>query len=531
MELIRSLLEQQPLMALFLTIALGYLVGEINIKGFSLGVGAVLFVALAMGWFAPKSVPSPMVGTLGLALFLYGVGIQYGKQFFVGLTSRDGLLANVMALTGVIAAGVVSLLFIKLMDLNLGHALGLFAGSGTSTPTLQAAIATLGNDDPAVGYSVAYPFGVAGPILLLYSMFMLVKPKIQIAMGAGIELLEITVRNPELFGKSFADLTPALPAGVQIVALRRDGRNQHASPNLVIAENDVVLATASTKEALWQAGTMVGEPAPGRLVKDRRDLDYLRVFASRPAVIGRTLADLQLPGNKGSILVQIRRGDSDLLPREDLVLEFGDRVGVFAHRDDFEAMRKYFGDSIKGSVEFSYISIGIGMALGFLVGAIQIPLPAIGKFAVGLAGVLIVALILGKLRRTGGMNWTIPLSANLLIRNLGLTLFLAQVGMASGPKFAATVTQTGLTMLLLGAVVLLALVVPILVLGLFVFRRPFDEVAGIISGACGNPAILAYSNKLTPTDRPDIAYAMIFPGMTILKILFVDIVPAFYRGG
>ncbi len=518
-------------MALFLTIALGYVVGEINIKGFSLGVGAVLFVALAVGWFAPKSVPSPMVGTLGLALFLYGVGIHYGKQFFVGLTSRAGLLSNVMALTGVVASGAVSLLLMKLVDLKLGHALGLFAGSGTSTPTLQAAIATLGNDDPAVGYSVAYPFGVAGPILLLYSTFIFLKPKIQIQTGAGIELLEIAVRNPELFGKSFGELTPALPASVQVVAVRRHDRNEPASPNLVVAENDVVLATASTKEALSQAATMLGQPAPGTLVKDRRDLDYVRVFASRPAVIGRTLADLQLPGNKASIVVQIRRGDSDILPRPDLVLEFGDRVGLFAHRDDFAAMRKYFGDSIKGTVEFSYISIGIGMAFGFLVGAIEIPLPGVGKLALGLAGVLIVALILGKLRRTGGMNWTIPLSANLLIRNLGLTLFLAQVGMSSGPKFAATVTQTGFMMLGLGAVVLVALVLPILILGLFVFRRPYDEVAGIISGACGNPAILAYVNKLTPTDQPDIAYAMIFPGMTIVKILFVDIAPAFYGGG
>jgi putative transport protein len=491
----------------------------------------VLFVALAMGWFAPKSVPSAMIGTLGLALFLYGVGIQYGRQFFIGLTSRDGLLANVMALTGVMAAGAVSLIFMKTMNLKLGHALGLFAGSGTSTPTLQAAIATLGNDDPAVAYSVAYPFGVAGPILFLYFGFMLVKPKIQIPTGSGMELLEIAVRNPELSGKSLGEITPALSAGVQIVALRRDGRNEPASPNLIIAANDVVLAVASTKEALAQAGMLLGEPAPGRLVKDRRDLDYLRVFASRPTVVGRTLADLELPGEKASILVQVRRGDSDLLPRPDLVLEFGDRVGVLAHRDDFAAMRKYFGDSIKGTAEFSYISIGIGMALGFLIGAIQIPLPGIGKLAVGLAGVLIMALILGKVRRTGGMNWTIPLSANLVIRNLGLTLFLAQVGMASGPKFAATVTETGFVMLGLGAVVLIALVVPILILGLFVFRRPFDEVAGIVSGACGNPAILAYTNRLTPTDRPDIAFAMIFPGMTIVKILFVDIAPAFFRNG
>ena len=182
------------------------------------------------------------------------------------------------------------------------------------------------------------------------------------------------------------------------------------------------------------------------------------MFASRPTVVGRTLGDLDLPGEKASVLVQVRRGDTDILPRPDLVLEFGDRVGVLAHRGDFAAMRKYFGDSIKGTAEFSYISIGIGMALGFLIGAIQLPLPGIGKLSVGLAGVLIMALILGKLRRTGGMNWTIPLSANLVIRNLGLTLFLAQVGMASGPKFAATVTETGLVMLGLGAVVLVALV-------------------------------------------------------------------------
>ena len=526
MELIKTLLEQQPLMALFLTIALGYLVGEINVKGFSLGVGAVLFVALGIGWFAPKSVPSPMVGTLGLALFLYGVGIHYGKQFFIGLTSRAGLQANLMALTGVLTAGAVSLGLMKMMNLKLGHALGLFAGSGTSTPTLQAAIATLGNDDPAVGYSVAYPFGVAGPILFLYFAFMLLKPKIEIPTGNDLEMLEIALRNPELSGKSLGDLMTTLPAGVQIAALRRDGRNEPASPGFVIAENDVMLAVASTKEALAQAGAMLGEPAHGRLLKDRRDLDYLRVFASRPTVVGRTLGDLVLPGDKASIVAQVRRGDTDILPRPDLVLEFGDRVGVLAHRSDFAAMRKYFGDSIKGTAEFSYISIGIGVALGFLIGAIQLPLPGVGKLSVGLAGVLIAALVLGKLRHTGGMNWTIPLSANLVIRNLGLTLFLAQVGMASGPKFAATITETGFVMLGLGAVVLVALVVPILILGLFVFRRPYDEVAGI--GACGNAAILGYANKLTPTDRPDIAYAMIFPGMTIVKILFVDIVPAFF---
>ena len=124
------------------------------------------------------------------------------------------------------------------------------------------------------------------------------------------------------------------------------------------------------------------------------------------------------------------------------------------------------------------------------------------------------------------MNWTIPLFANTGLAQFRLTLFLAQVGMASGPKFAATVADNGFVMLGMGAVVLLTLALPILILGLFVFRLPYDEVAGIIAGACGNPAVLAYANRLAPTDKAEIGYAMIFPGMTIVKILFVDIVPA-----
>jgi putative transport protein len=524
MELIKTFLEQQPMMALFLTIAIGYLVGEINIKGFSLGVGAVLFVALAMGWFAPKSVPAAMVGTLGLALFLYTVGVQYGKQFFIGLTSRNGRRANVMALTGVLLAGAVSLVFVKTTGVTMGYALGLFAGSGTSTPTLQAAIEALRNNDPAVGYSVSYPFGVAGPILFLYVAFMILKPKVETSASTGLEMLEILVRNAELTGKTLAEVMTTLPSGVQIVARRRAGRNEPASPTAVVAENDVLLAVGASKEALGQAGKSLGEEAPGHLVKDREHMDYLRVFASRPTVVGRPLGDLHLPGENGSVILHVRRGDTDLLAQPDLVLEFGDRVGLLADRGRFLAMRKFFGDSIKGTAEFSYISIGLGMALGFLIGAVKVPLPIIGKLVVGLAGVLIVGLILGRLRRTGGMNWTIPLSANLVLRNFGLTLFLAQVGMSSGPKFAATVTQSGFQMLGLGAAVLVALVLPVMVLGLFVYRMSFDEVAGIVAGACGNPAILAYSNRLAPTDKPDLGYAMIFPGMTIVKILFVDIV-------
>src|SRR5688572_23596345 len=519
MDSLRTVLEQQPLMALFLTIAIGYLAGEINIKGLSLGVGAVLFVALAMGWFAPAAAPAPIIGTFGLALFLYAVGVQYGRQFFAGLKSADGLRANLLALSGVLLAGATSLLLMQMNGLGLGRARGLLPASSTSTPALQAAISTLGNDDPAIGYSVAYPFGVAGPILLLYIAFAFLKPRIDVPMSSRLELLEIGLTHPQFFGKRVRDLMPALPPQVQIVALRRGDYNQPASLNSVMAENDVLLAVGPTRTVLDQVQTILGEAAPGDVTADRRDLDYLRVFASRPAVVGRMLGALTLPCEKPSIVAHVLRGDGDLQARPDVVLEYGDRVGILANRADFPALRRFFGDSIKGTAEFSYISIGLGMALGLLLGAIGFPVPGVGTVALGLSGVLITALVLGNLRRTAGLNWTMPLSANLVLRNLGLTLFLAQVGIASGPKFVATVSDTGLLMLGLGALVLMALVLPPVLLGLFVFRMPYDEVAGIVAGACGNPAILAYSSRLAPTDAVDIGYATIFPGMTIVKIL------------
>lgn len=524
MEFVKGLLEQQPLMALFLTIAIGYLVGAINLKGFSLGAGAVLFVALAVGWFAPKSAPAPMVGTFGLAIFLYAVGIQYGKQFFQGLTSADGIKANVMSLTGVLFSGVVCMLFIRLFAIPPGHALGLFAGGGTSTATLQAAILTLGNNDAAVGYSVAYPFGVAGPILALYLTFIIMKPKVEVA-NTSMELLEIALRNPGFIGKRLGEVMDTLPAGVKIVALRHEHHNFAASRDIVMAEDDVVLALGPDRDILDKLRQDLGESAPGRISKDRSDIDYLRVFASKPDVVGRALGDLDMPGGNG-LVVQVRRGDVDLLPQPDLVLEYGDRVGVFANRSEFPSLRKYFGDSIKATAEFSYISIGLGMALGFLLGAISVTLPGVGKVSLGLAGVLIAGLVLGKLRRTGKIHWTMPLSANVVLRNLGLTIFLAQVGMSSGPKFAATVSATGFLMLGLSCVAVAALVLPVLLMGLFLFRMPFDQVSGIVAGATGNPAIVAYASKLAPTEKPDVGYAMIFPGMTIVKILFVNMIPA-----
>ena len=173
----------------------------------------------------------------------------------------------------------------------------------------------------------------------------------------------------------------------------------------------------------------------------------------------------------------------------------------------------------------SFIGIGLGAALGLGLGAIPIYLPGLGHFSLGFAGLLLVALILGKIRKTGRITWTMPVPANLALRNFGLSLFLAQVGMASGETFVQTVTHSGVY-LLVGIVFVTVLSLVVLLLSLHVFKLPFDMAAGVMSGATGNPAIIAFTSRTLGTDKPDIGYAMIFPSMTILKIVMVHILGA-----
>ena len=414
MDWLRALLETSPMTALLLTIAAGYLVGEVNLKGFALGSGAVLFVGLACGAFAPKSAPPGMLGTLGLLLFLYCMGIQYGREWYRGLTSPEGLRANFAALCGLTAAAVASLTIYATEAASLPQALGMFAGSTTSTPTLQAILDALGNQDAAVGYSVTYPFGVAGPILCLYLYLALFKPKIESPPARRIQPVEISVRNAAWFGKPFPELQRQLPSGVQVAAIRDALQNRVPTSSTILGANDVLLVVGIDPVQIETARKIIGEGASSpAIAADRTDLDYIRAYASKRSVVGMPLGSLKIPGGFEYTYVQVRRGDTDLMPGDDLVLEFGDRVGVFCNRANFPAVRDFLGDSIKGTADFSYISVGVGAAVGLLAGMIPFPIPGVGRVTLGLAGVLLVALVLGTFRRTSGIVWTLPLSANL----------------------------------------------------------------------------------------------------------------------
>lgn len=520
MDAIRQLLEQSPLLAVFAAIGIGYAVGRISIGGFSLDVGAVLFAGLALGAFAPKSAPPGLVGSIGLVMFLYGIGIQYGRQFFAGLRGA-GLKWNLLSAIAVLGALVVALGVGEMAGIVPAHAMGLFAGALTSTPTLQAAIDAAGNREPAVGYSVAYPVGVIVPILCLFAFSKVVAARLA-PQPAPLAPLEIALGDGYQ-GVSVGEVMAGLPAGVDLVAVRQRQTNKLPAPELRLETGDSLLLFGQPA-ALEAAQQQLGRAGRGGLTGDRTSLDILRFFVSRGEVTGVPLGQLTLPAGTEAKIVEVRRGDGSMLADPSLVLEYGDRVTVIAARASMPVLRKHFGDSIKSTTEFSYVSVGLGMSLGVLLGLIPVPIPGVGTFTLGLAGgPLIAALVLGRFGRMGPLSWHMPLPANLTLRTFGLTLFLAAVGLGSGGPFVDALATTGLQFLATGTAIVLTGVLAGLLLGHYVFKMSTDDLFGLVSGVTGNAAILVFANRTVPSERVDAAYAIVFPSMTILKILCVQV--------
>lgn len=518
MAIIQGLLEGSPMLALFLAIGIGYALGQLPVLGVTFGAGAVLFSGLAIGAIAPHAAPPALVGTLGLLMFLYGTGIQYGKQCVSGLAG-PGLRWIALALVAVLAALFVAQALAAALGLPRGMAAGMFAGAGTSTSALQAALAAAGNADPAIGYGVAYPIGVIGPILLMSLMLRAVQPDLP-AAATSLRYAEVTLAE-DAAPRRLGDIAAGLPTGVQILGHRRDHHNQLPDPEAMVLSGHCLLLVGPPA-AIAACLPGLGTEEPGRLRKDREELDIARVIISKPAFRGRTLAEMPLPPFPIRI-AQIRRGDQLLPPDPGFVLEYGDVLQVLVAQGRQPEVLRHFGDSVKGNAELSFVSIGIGMALGLLVGLVAVPLPGGGSFSLGVAGgPLVVALFLGWRGSSFGIGWRMPVAANLVLRNFGLSIFLGQVAIASGRPFIDTVVAQGPAVLLAALLVLATLAGTVLLLGHFVLRIRFDDLLGICAGATGNPAILSGANRLLGSDRPDIGYAIVFPTMTIAKIVAVQ---------
>ena len=539
-----DLLVKSPLLLLFLVTAIGYPIGRIKIAGASLGVSAVLFVGLAIGAINPKLALPTVIFELGLVLFMYTIGVASGPGFVASLR-RKGLRDNGFVLLILIMAAALTLVAGRILNLTAPVAAGLFAGELTNTPALAGVIETVARNapadqvkqltaEPAIGYSVAYPMGVLGMILTLFFLArvwridQIAEAKRVHDIPTGIEPLvnqTVEVTQPSATGFPLSELAAERDWHVSF-ARRKHGETL----SLVTGETRLDLgdqvSLVGTAEDIQAVVARLGRPVDQSLMIDRSDYDFRRVFVSNSNILGLRLRELDINKRFGALVTRVRRGDVDILATGDTRLEPGDRVRVLAPPDRMPAVSKFFGDSYRALSEIDITSFGLGIALGMLLGMVPIPLPGGGSFTLGLAGgPLIVGMILGTLGRTGPIVWYLPYSANLTIRQLGLIMLLASIGLRSGYTFRTTFGASGgLSLFLTGAAITIFVALTTVIVGYKVLNIRFGLLSGLLAGLGTQPATLGFARDQADNDLPSVGYASVYPLATIAKIILAQVI-------
>lgn len=538
-----QLLLDNPLLLLFVIAAIGYPLGRIKIAGSSLGVAAVLFVGLAFGSLHPEMKLPEILYLLGLVLFVYTIGLSSGPGFFASLR-RKGLRDNGLVVATLLLATALTVWVQWLLHLEPTITAGLFAGSLTNTPALAAVLDLLKGRaagaaldqllaEPVVGYSIAYPVGVVGMLLAigitrrLWRVDFAREAAAHRDLGAGTSQLHnrtILVTRPEAARAPVGRLVGEAGWKVVFGRVRRGGQVTLVGAETVLAPGDLVSAVGDLSD-LERVTAFLGETSERQITLDRTEYDYRRIFVSNPRVAGHRLRDLNVQQQFGAIVTRVRRGDVELLPHGDTVLELGDRVRVVTQRDHMAAVSAFFGDSYRALSEVDVLTFSLGLALGLLLGFVPFPLPGGLDFRLGFAGgPLIVALVLGALGRTGPLVWSLPYSANLTLRQVGLVLFLAGIGTRAGYAFVATFQQAGgLSLFLAGALITVTTALALLWVGYHLFKIPFGLLIGILAGLQTQPAVLGFALSEAENDLPNIGYATVFPVATIVKILVAQL--------
>lgn len=519
-----EVLSSSPLLTIMVVVTVGAAVGVIPFGPLRFGAAGALFVGLVLGALEPGLGEGlALISSLGLALFVYTVGIAAGETFFSDLRRQMPLMGLGLGVIALVTALAV-LLGVR-FGLSDGMVAGILAGSLTATPALAAATEATGSADAGVGYSLAYPVGVVLSIIIVSLVVQRRWPGRKDPVPTTAEGL---VAESALVDRrtTLRDVPGWADESIKMSYLARDGRTRVLAPGEELLPSDEVLVVGAPS-AVKAAIDYLGHPLDRELTSDREAVDFRRFVVSSPSVAGRSVAQLNLPGRFGAVITRVRRGDSDLLARDGLVLQLGDRVLAVAPQPELAGLGDYLGDSERRISEVDALALGLGIVLGLLLGAVTISVPGGMQFSLGpAAGPLVVGMLLGAVHRTGPLIWDIPLSANLTIRQLGLLLFLAAVGLSSGPAFAAqALTRTGLRAGALAAIVVLVSAAVLLV-GARLMGLSAPRAAGGFAGFVGQPAILAFAVEKGRDERIESGYAALFALAIIGKIAAVQVIAA-----
>jgi putative transport protein len=477
----------------------------------------------------------------GLILFVFSIGLQVGPGFFSSFR-KGGLSLNVMAMIIVFTGGLITVIIHFATGLQMSVLVGIMSGAVTNTPGLGAAQQALGQisggqimPETGLGYAVAYPFGVLGIIITMFFIRKLLGINIneerirfnqyRFPKETLPERVSISVKNPEIFNKTIFEITRMTGHEIVISRLLRNGELILASSDTVLYENDIIIVVTQNKyvdEVLRLIGTKSEtDPAAisGRLISRR-------VIVTNRQVTGKHLSSLRLRTKYNVNITRIYRSGIELVASPRLRLEMGDRVLVVGEENSMENVTQELGNSIRRLNEPNLVPIFIGILLGVLLGSIPIKIPGIVRpISLGLAGgPLIVAILLSRYGYKFSLVSYITPGANLMLREVGIVLFLASVGITAGENFIPTLLSgKGFLWMGYGAIITL---VPLLTVGFIsakYLKKNYLEICGLLSGSMTDPPALAYANNLAESDAPAVAYATVYPLVMFLRIFLAQI--------
>ena len=522
-------------MILALVIALGIMLGKVKIAGVSLGVTGILFVGIAFSYFGMNIDEHLMhfLKEFGLILFVYSIGLQVGPGFFSSFR-KGGITLNKLAVL-VVALGVVTTVALYYVTgLPMTTMVGVMSGAVTNTPGLGAAQQAFsdlhaGADAPdiATGYALAYPLGVIGAILTLLALRYLLRIDVrqeEEAAGLGTDVLkDLTTRrisveicNPAVEGKSISGIRRLALRDFVVSRICRPGEAPElADAATTLRCGDRILLVAAPKDAEALVALLGREVDAGPMMPDRKMISR-RILITKPELNGKTLAELRIRSTSGVTITRI-----DLVAAGNLQLQLGDRVTVVGPELSVAHAERLFGNSLKRLNHPNLIPIFIGIALGVVLGSISFWIPGVPlPVKLGLAGgPLIVAILIGRYGPHYRLITYTTMSANLMLREVGISLFLAGVGLGAGEDFVPTLVAGGYVWIAYGAVIT---IVPLLLAGLFgrfYYKLNYYTLIGVLSGASTNPPALAYSTEQTTSDAPSVGYATVYPLSMFLRVL------------
>lgn len=532
--------------ALCVVAVLGLALGAIRVKGVSLGIGGVLFAGLAFGhWLGNHALSEAVVEfarDFGLILFVYTIGVQAGPGFLASLR-RQGLPLNLAAAAIVLLGVLLTIVACKVAGVPMESAVGLFAGGTTNTPSLAAAAQALRDAkgfgtaaSTVAGYAIAYPFGIVGIILtmlLFRAIFRisLEREALDIAErnppAPPLARVALEVTNPNIDGLALLQI-PVADSGEVVISRvlhKADGVVRLAYPETVVYRGDVLLAVGPA-DRVEDLKLVVGGESAADLVSASTRFVMRPILVTRKEVLGRTVDELNLDHRYGLRATRVRRGEVELPPSPQLRLQFGDVVTVVGEDDAIRLAGKDLGNSVKQLNHPQIVPVFVGIALGVILGSLRLNVPGLpAPVKLGLAGgPLVAALVLSRLSHLGPLVWYMPQSANLALRELGICLFLASVGVKSGGHFFHTLAEgPGLYWLACGALIT---AVPLLVVGFVArvwMRLDYMSLCGLLAGSMTDPPALQFAGAVTQSESPGIAYAAVYPLVMLLRVLAAQV--------